>query len=190
MTPRARHQRGGSLFLVLIVLATLMLSGLALARMTDTGTLLAGNLASRAAALQAAEVGVNNGYAAVQGLTDEESTAQSLTWYRRTLDTNQTAQGLPNSVPWSNTPASTVGAMTVNYYVERVCDYTTAAITDATKQCLLKEVDMPVNRAEDPGDRDKQLDNPYATQFRITTRVTDQRNTTVYVQALVTKGSN
>jgi hypothetical protein len=78
--------------------------------------------------------------------------------------------------------------MTVSYYVERVCDYTSDAITDATKQCLLKEVDMPVNRAEDPGDRDKQLDNPYTTQFRITTRVTDQRNTTVYVQALVTKG--
>jgi|EndMetStandDraft_4_1072995.scaffolds.fasta_scaffold10230_3 Tfp pilus assembly protein PilX len=189
MNPRARHQRGGSLFLVLIVLATLMLSGLALARMTDTGTLLAGNLASRAAALQAAEVGVNNGYAAVKGLTDEESTSAT-GWYLRTLDQNQTAQGLPNSVAWSSAPTSTVGAMTVSYYVERVCDYTTAAITDATKQCLLKEVDMPVNRAEDPGDRNRQLDNPSATQFRITTRVTDQRNTTVYVQALVTKGSN
>jgi Tfp pilus assembly protein PilX len=177
------------LFLVLIVLATLMLSGLALARMTDSGTLLAGNLASRAAALQAAEVGVNNGYAAVQGLADEETTILSATWYRRTLSQNQTAQGVPSSAVWSST-ASTVGTMTVSYYVERVCDYTTAAITDATKQCLLKEVDMPVNRAEDPGDRDKQLDNPYTTQFRITTRVTDQRNTTVYVQALVTKGSN
>lgn len=190
MNPRARHQRGGSLFLVLIVLATLMLSGLALARMTDTGTLLAGNLASRAAALQAAEVGVNNGYAAVKGLADEESTTYIFTWYRRTLDQQQTAQGLPDSVIWSGTPTTAVGAMSVSYYVERVCDYGTAAIADPTKQCLLKEVDMPVNRAEDPGDRDKQLDNPYATQFRITARVTDQRNTTVYVQALVTKGSN
>lgn len=189
MTPRARHQRGGSLFLVLIVLATLMLSGLALARMTDSGTLLAGNLASRAAALQAAEVGVNNAYAAVKGLANEESTSAT-GWYHRTLDEVQTAQGLPNSMAWSDAPTSTVGAMTVSYYVERVCDYTTAAITEVTNQCLLKEVDMPVNRAEDPGDRDKQLDNPYATQFRITTRVTDQRNTTVYVQALVTKGSN
>lgn len=187
MTPCARHQRGGSLFLVLIVLATLMLSGLALTRMTDSGTLLAGNLASRAAALQAAEVGVNNGYAAVKGLADEESTSATA-WYRRTLDQSQTAQGLPSAAAWSDAPASVAGAMTVSYYVERVCDYTSDAITDATKQCLLKEVDMPVNRAEDPGDRDKQLDNPYTTQFRITTRVTDQRNTTVYVQALVTKG--
>jgi Tfp pilus assembly protein PilX len=175
------------LFLVLIVLATLMLSGLALARMTDSGTLLAGNLASRAAALQAAEVGVNNGYAAVKVLADEENEFYRAP-YQRTLNQNQTAQGLPSSVVWST--ASTVGAMSVSYHIERVCDYTAAAITDHTKQCLLKEVDMPVNRAKDPGDRDKQLDNPYVTQFRITARVTDQRNTTVYVQALVTKGSN
>ena len=183
-----RRQRGGSLFLVLIVLATLMLSGLALARMTDASTLLAGNLASRDAALQASEVGINEAYAQVKSLADEDG-ANTSTWYLRTLDASQSAQGLPQSVDWSRAPATSVGAMTVSYFVERVCDAGSATITDPAAQCLLKEIDMPVNRSEDPADRSKQLENPQAKQFRITTRVIDQRNTTVFVQALVTKGT-
>lgn len=186
MTPQARHQHGSALFLVLIVLATLLLSGLSLARMTDAGTLLAGNIANRDAALQAAEIGVNTGYADVRTLASEASDIAN--WYHGSLVATQSAQGLPD-VDWSKAPSQAVGGFTVSYVVERACD-NTAEVTDPARQCLLKEVDMPANRGEDPGDRDKQLDNPYATQFRITARVTDPRSTTVFVQSLVTKGSN
>jgi len=182
---RASRQRGSSVFLVLIVLATLLLSGLALARMTDASTLLTGNIASRAAALQASEVAMNTAYTAVRGLANEASSS-STDWYRETLASDQTAEGLP-SLNWDQRPSQSVGAYDARYFVERVCDDGT--VTDVFKQCLLKQVDMPLNRGEAPADRGKQLDNPYVTQFRITVRVTDSRGMTVFVQALVTKGS-
>ena len=180
------RERGISSVVVLVLLTVMLLGGLALARMAEVSTLISGNLAARNAALQASEVGVNSALVAVRGLSDEETRIAG--WYWNGLYPTQTAQGLPD-VTWDSAPSVTVGSYTVRYVVERVCQGA-MPVTDAMQQCLVKEVDMPLNRTEDPNDKSKQLDNPYSTQFRVTVRVTDAKNTSVFVQSLVTKGSS
>ena len=66
MMPRRasrRSQRGVTILVVLVLLAVMLLGGLAMARMTETRTLASGNTAFREASLQAAEVGLNEAYA-------------------------------------------------------------------------------------------------------------------------------
>ena len=58
-----RPQRGVTILVVLVLLSVMLLGGLALARMTEIGTLAAGNSAYREAALQASEIGLNSVYA-------------------------------------------------------------------------------------------------------------------------------
>ena len=184
MTLLHSRQRGTSIVLVMVVLVVMLLGGLALSRTTEAGTLVAGNIASRSAAMQASEVGVNAAYAALKSLADEGTDRG--TWYTSHL-APQTPAGLPD-IDWDAAPSQAVGSFTVSHVVERVCD-AAGAVTDPYRQCLLKEVEMPVDRSEDPGDRNRQLDNPYAPQFRLTARATDARNTTVFVQMLVTRGT-
>lgn len=174
-----RQQQGSSLFLVLVLLSVMAMGGLALARMSEVGTLAAGNTAARNAAVQASEVGVNTAYAAVRALANED--ANSGNWYYATQQT-QDADGIP-TVNFDTAPAITVGTgYTVNYVVERVCTGT-LPVADPLRQCLVRQVQLPESRAGG-----EQLDPPMARQFRITVRVSDPRNTRVWVQSLVTKG--
>ena len=71
MMPRRtfrRSQRGVTILVVLVLLAVMLLGGLAMARMTEIGTLASGNTAFREASLQASEVGLNEAYAALQAV--------------------------------------------------------------------------------------------------------------------------
>jgi len=167
------------MLIVLVLLSVMLLGGLALARLTEVGTIAGGNSAYHQAALAASEVGVNTAYAAVKALTDENTSTGG--WYSSTAlakDTN----GLPN-VDWSAAPSISVGALTVNYVAERAC--TVTPVTDPLRQCLVRQ-DWK------SGSRDasrETLDPPNARQYRITVRVTDAKGTQIFVQSLVTKGT-
>lgn len=184
MTPRrlkARAERGVTMLVVLILLTIMLLGGMALARMVEVGTLSAGNVAYREAALQASEVGVNTAFAAVNALTDE--TSASGAWYTP-AELAKDGNGLP-SVDWTSAsiPKITVGTMTVQYVAERAC--TVANVTYPLRQCLVKQIPQPQSRRPPPdGGRP---DPPNSRQFRITVRVTNERGTETYVQALVTR---
>lgn len=171
-------QRGMTMVVVLVLLAVMLLGGIALARMTEIGTLASGNTAFREASLQASEIGINTAYAAVRALADENTDSGS--WYfatSRAVDSN----GVP-LVSWDTAPEVVVGAYSVRYVVDRVC---TGAlpVTDPLKQCLVKQVPQIESRT----DRER-LDPPTARQFRVTVRVTGPKDTQVWVQSLVTKG--
>ena len=166
------------MLVVMVLLTVMLLGGLALARMTEVGTLAAGNAAFREASLQASEVGVNTAYAAVRNLVDENSSTGN--WYF--ADTQaQDAHGVP-TVNFDTAAEETVGAYSVRYVVDRVC---TGAlpVTDPLRQCLVKQVPQ----IESSTDREKP-DPPTARQFRITVRVTGPKDTRAWVQALMTKG--
>ena len=68
---RAMRQRGVSLIVVLIILVVMLLGALATARMTDSGTLVAGNIARNEASAHAADVGINSAFDDVRTLADE-----------------------------------------------------------------------------------------------------------------------
>lgn len=179
-TLKRRAERGVTMLLVLILLTVMLLGGLALARMVEVGTLSGGNVAYREAALQASEVGVNTAFAAVNALTNENSTAGS--WYSP-VELAKDDNGLPSTVDWSNNaiPAITVGTMTVQYVAERAC--TVADVTYPLRQCLVKQIPQPKSQKAGP----EPPDPPHSKQFRITVRVTNQKGTETFVQALVTR---
>lgn len=174
---RAAH-RGVTTLMVLIMLTIMLLGGLALARLTETSVLSAGNMASKEASMQASEIGWNTAFAAVKALTSEDSDSGS--WYWATMQATD-ANGIP-SIAWDSTPTVTVGRYTVRYAVDRMCSST--PVTVASRQCLIKQNDVLRDRS-----REVEVYEPKnSRQFRITVRVTDVRGTQTWVQSLVTKG--
>ena len=163
---------------VLVLLTVMLLGGMALARMTEVGTLAAGNAAFRETSLQASEVGVNTAFAAVQALVDENTSAGN--WYYATTQA-QDANGVP-TVDFDLAPELVVGAYRVRYVVDRVC---TGAmpVTEPLRQCLVKQVPQ----IESATNKEKP-DPPTARRFRITVRVMGPKDTQAWVQALITKG--
>ena len=178
MNRRPGRQRGVTILVVLLLMVVMILGGLALARMTEIGTLASGNSNYREAALQASEVGVNTAYAAVRGLADEESNTG--TWYWATMQAADAA-GVPN-IDWTAAPEVVVGSYSVRYAVERMCS--TAPVTNTLRQCLVKQV--PQTASARVGN--EPLDPPNSRQFRITVRVGGPKDTETWVQSLVTKG--
>lgn len=174
-----RAQQGVTLVMVLLLLSVMLLGGLALARMTEIGTLASGNSAYREASLQASEVGVNTAYAATKALTNEEANAGN--WYWASIQATDSA-GLP-SVTWTSAPEVVVGSYSVRYVVERMCSQ--AGVTDTLRQCLVKQIPQ----APESNVYGKEaLDPPNSRQFRITVRVSGPKDTETWVQSLITKG--
>ena len=175
---RRRAHRGVTMLVVLILLSVMLLGGIALARMTEIGTLASGNNTYREASLQASEIGLNTAYAAVRGITAEDTSAGG--WYWPTIQGSDLA-GIP-FVNWDAAPEVVAGSYSVRYVVERMCN--TTPVTSTLRQCLVKQ--MPQVESNRVGQ--EPLHPPNARQFRITVRVTGPKDTETWVQSLVTKG--
>jgi hypothetical protein len=172
-------QRGVTILVVLVLLTVMLLGGLALARMTEVGTLAAGNSAFRDAALQASEIGLNEVYAQVRAIGDENVAVG--TWYRPSTMASD-ANGLP-VVDWETLPEVVVGQYSVRYVADRICQGA-LPVADPLKQCLVRQIPQ----LESADATKEELDPPNAKQFRVTIRVTGPKNTQTWVQSLVTKG--
>jgi Tfp pilus assembly protein PilX len=173
-----KHKQNGVTMIVVLVLLSVMLLGvMALARITEVGTLAAGNSGFREAALQASEIGVNTAFTAVQGLANEN--VDTGNWYRAST-LAQDANGIP-TVDFDTVAQVVVGAYTVQYVVDRVC---TGAlpVTDPLRQCLVKQVQQLETAASE-----EKPDPPTARQFRVTVRVIGPKGTQSWVQSLITK---
>lgn len=177
--PRRAAQRGVTILVVLVLLSVMLLGGLALARMTEIGSMAAGNSAYREAALQASEVGLNDVYAQVLNIPDENTAVGN--WYRPSAMATD-ANGLP-VVDWSTLPEIVVGQYSVRYVADRVCEGA-LPVADPLRQCLVKQLPQPTSAVADK----EKLDPPNAKQFRVTIRVTGPKGTQTWVQSLVTKG--
>lgn len=182
MKPRPlsrRSQRGVTILVVLVLLAVMLLGGLAMARMTETRTLASGNTAFREASLQASEVGLNEAYAALQaaGFSEENNTGN---WYWATTQATDAA-GIP-TINWSQAPELTVGSYRVRYVVDRLCAVN--PVVDTLKECLVRQV--PQTESSKAGQ--ESVDPPNARQFRVTVRVFGPKDTQTWTQSLVTRG--
>lgn len=174
-----RAQRGNSVVLVLILLTVMLVGALAMARISEVSTLAGGNAATSDAAMQASEVGLNTGFAAVRALASEEAATGG--WYFPTTQATDAA-GIP-SVDWTAAPEVTVDNYRVRYVVDRLCSVT--PVTDALRQCLVRQVQQTESNragAERP-------DPPNSRQFRVTVRVIGPKDTQVWTQAMVTRGN-
>lgn len=178
--PGPRRQAGVTMLVVLVLLSVMLLGGMALAKLTEVGTLASGNTAYREASIQASEVGLNTVFQRIrEDIANEENNIDG--WYWATAQDTD-AKGMPE-VDFEEAPTVTVGAYTVAYVAERMCD--TTPVTNALRQCLVKqEPDPTASRAAGA----EALDPPNSRQFRVTIRVTGPKDTRTWVQSLITKG--
>ena len=175
---RTRRQRGVTILVVLVLMSVMLLGGLALARMTEVGTLASGNAAYKESAMQASEIGLNTVFAQVRAIVDED-TAQGV-WYAPTPRATD-VHGIPN-VDFDTAPLITVGNYQVRYVAERMC--VNAAVADPLRECLVKQEPQPESRRAG----EEKSDPPNSRQFRVTVRVTGPKGTQTWVQSLLTKG--
>ncbi len=177
---RKLAQRGVTMLVVLVLLSVMLLGGLALARITEIGTLASGNAAYREASLQASEVGLNTAYMAVRGIAIPAEDTSLAGWYWSTMQATD-AQGLP-TMDFDAAPEVVVGSYRVRYVVERLCN--TTPVTNTLQQCLVRQV--PQTESSVAGR--ESIDPPNSRQFRVTVRVTGPKDTQTWIQSLVTKG--
>ena len=177
--PPSPSQRGVTIVVVLVLLSVMLLGGLAMARMTETRTLASGNTALREVSLQAAEVGLNDAYAAIRvaGFDEDTNTGG---WYWATAQ-GADAAGIP-TINWTTAPEIVVGNYRVRYVVERLC--TSAPLVNTLRECLVRQV--PQMESAKAGQ--ESVDPPNARQFRITVRVFGPKDTQTWTQSLVTRG--
>lgn len=175
------HQGGASLLIALVMLAGLVFAALSLARMTETSTLVSGNLSYKSAALQASEVGLSEAYATLQAMSTSEDANQAGWYYASVQPTD--AAGLPSGVDWSAvTKKVTVGQYEARYVVERLC---TGAmpVTDPENQCFLERV--PAAGSAKAGT--EAMESPAVKQYRLTVSVTGPKNARTFVQSIATR---
>jgi len=173
-----RRQRGVTMLLVLLLLSVMLIGGVALARITEIGSLAAGNASYREASLQASEVGLNTAYAAVRAVVNEEASVGG--WYWSTIQPADVA-GIP-TVDWAAAPEVMAGIYSVRYVVERMCN--TTPVTSTLRQCLVRQAPQ----VDSSKFGQEALDPPNSRQFRITVRVAGPKDTQTWVQSLATKG--
>jgi type IV pilus assembly protein PilX len=163
---------------VLVLLSVMLLGGMALARMTEVGTLASGQRGLPRSL--AAGLGGRRQHRLPGGARTDQREQQQ----RQLVLRDPAGAGRQRRAHGQlrHRPEVVVGAYSVRYVVDRVC---TGAlpVTDPLRQCLVKQVPQ----IESSTDREKP-DPPTARQFRITVRVTGPKDTQAWVQALITKG--
>lgn len=181
--PTLARQRGITMLMVLLLMSAMLLGALALARITEAGMLISGNVATKDASTHAAEVGRNVAYAQVQALATKNTNTGG--WYWATMQPTDAATGVPSTIDFDATPvvAGGVGRFKVTYAVERMC--TVGTVTMSSVQCLvMTDPNLPENKGYGaPAYMAKG-----ARQYRITVRVIDDRGTQTWTQSLVTAG--
>lgn len=184
LTQGAGRQRGMTVVVVLVLLSVMLIGGLALARLGEVGTLVAGNVSSKEAAMQASQIGTMNAFQAVQQAAFDESVnstdgARGVRYYSKIQPID--GDGMP-TVVWDSVPEVIVGRYSVRAVVERMCDKD--VIADTLQDCLVREVPLEVEKA---GAGEDKVEPPNARQFRVTVRVTDPKGSQTFTQAMVSR---
>lgn len=191
-TPRrATRQRGVVLVISLIVLVALTLAGIALVRSTDTGTTIAGNMASRTAALHAIDTGVEAAFTGITGpagfFTNPTIAASTTTaqYFPILQDDVAPADGIPD-LTWSTVPGADIDGNRVRVAIERMCaiNVDPTNVQGVTQQCM--QVPTSVASSNKAGSVGPSVTNRL-TAYRVTVRVEGPRNTVVTAQSIVAR---
>jgi type IV pilus assembly protein PilX len=173
-----RAQSGTSLIIVVILLVILMISALALVRSSETVGAIAGNVAFKQAATEAADTGLAAAGLWLTALTGVDSAVAGVYYATRQ---NVDANGLP-IIDWTGVPTKTVSTFRIQYVLERMCQGP-APVANVLTQCLT---------SENTQEGSKKVGSPAysgttAVYYRVTVRVQGPRNAESYVQSLLSK---
>jgi type IV pilus assembly protein PilX len=191
-----RAQHGVILFVALIVLVAMSLTGIALIRSVDTNVLVAGNLAFRQGATAAGDWGVEAARSylkttltmnssALNG--DQPSAAYYATW-QETLDLYGTGVGTPFNWASNSLAVGTDSAGNeVRYVLHRMCAFPGAG-SDPTTNCVKTAdvgsgLDGSTKQTVDAATQ--AMSGKTALYYRVTVRILGPRNTLSFVQAML-----
>jgi Tfp pilus assembly protein PilX len=198
------RQRGVALFFALIALVAMSLAAIGLMRAVDASNVIAGNMAFKAATLNASDMGVEDAFDKLGTIVTTSLEANypagctdACTYYP-TLRAPD-ARGIPTikemtaaspsagaAVNWSSVASVTLPAelakYEVRYVIDRLCQGP-APVTDLQANCY--------NEAPQGGGSKKSLGVVFSgtmtVYYRVTVRVVGPRNTLSYVQAVISR---
>lgn len=192
-------QSGVALIMVLIMLAAMMIAGVALIRVVDSANMISGNFAFRQATLNIADLGVEAAVAELKEIRKVSSEApypagcETFCRYfpaRSVGGAMLDARGLPllgsvdgtatRVINWSgNDVNATPRGYSVRYVIDRQCKV--APVTDAVNQCL--------NYAPQSGGSKKSGSTVFSSSsvvyYRVSIQVSGPRNTQSHVQVML-----
>ncbi len=196
----ARRERGVVLLIALIVLVAMTLAGLGMMRSIDTGTIVAGNIGFREAAVATGDTGIERArtwlMANINSLNTDQASAGYYSTRQDTLDItgNRTEGGL-DGVDWGGSdPSQPVKAFslgsvdasgnTVFYIIHRLCSLP-GSLNAANQSCATAAVAGTGSTQGTPDYERYGLPNLNLAYFRVTARVNGPKNTVSYVQAVI-----
>jgi type IV pilus assembly protein PilX len=193
-----QRERGTMLIIALIVLVAMTLAGIAAMRSVDTAAMMAGNLALRQSTLNAADQGIQAGYAVLNTpstnpLADPTIDAMNIGvagYYSNaaTLEPNWAdAAAWNNRGVQLNGGAPDAAGNVVMFIVERLCTLRNTAAGATGQQCSST---ITTSQASPAGqDNFRPQDANFASQsqpnYRITARAAGPRNSVAVVQAML-----
>lgn len=191
-----KTQQGLVLFIALIVLVAMSLAGIALLRSVDTGTIIAGNLAFRQAAMHIGDLGVEAARSYLMGVSpaatlySDNAGAGYYAQWAEDLDLlgNKTAT-TSDDFNWATattvtSPAPPAG-YTVSWVIHRLCQQTgdPASVTCVKQSGTASTTGGGTKGAAAFGTM--AISVPTNALYRITVRVLGPRNSSSYIQAVV-----
>jgi type IV pilus assembly protein PilX len=175
----ARRQAGVALLLILIVLGVLLLAAAALLRNSETAALIAGNITFKQAALQAADIAVNQAVADLTSRADLETTVPGV-YVATRLATDD--NGLPESFDWSAVQSQSVGTLRLQWVVDRLC-VPPLPVTNPIAQCQVNS--LATTGSNKVGSPDYKSTTTYF--YRVTVRARGPKNAESFVQSVVSR---
>jgi len=196
----ARRQGGMVMLVSLIVLVVMAMAGIGLMRSMDTSTTIAGNMAFKQAATQAADTGLEtaiawleqnnassnlnnpipgNGYSANSGPNTDYPLGEAF-WAKvepaGVCNLNRFGQGCITTPPEANANGNKV-----SYSIQRLCKDTGAVGAG----CAAVAGTVSASGGSEGAQDDQLSVNNASAYYRITVRVQGPRNTVSYVQSIV-----
>jgi Tfp pilus assembly protein PilX len=193
--PAPRRQQGVILFISLIVLVAMTLTGIALMRSVDTNILIAGNLAFKQGTTSIADIGVEAARSFLSGptgsLDDDQPgvTYYWANWQTAVSDFIGATATTADDYDWTQAGIATSPdpSYSVQYVIHRLCG--SAGKASAIGTCLQSAVAAGASGAG--GSRgvvsygQQAIPSTSTIFYRVTVKVTGPRNTVSYVQAIL-----
>lgn len=183
-----QRQRGIVLVITLIAMVIMMIGAVALVRSFNTSLIAAGQLSFKRDLMNRGEIGLA---AAKTALTSgalntdllRQNNLLSANYFATLRSNNDNAQGVPkdliNDSDFTGTLANiTADGVTIRYIIERQCT-TAGPFSPTTCSVFTKPA------ATSGGERKELVGAEYGPIYRITVRIQGPRNTTTYLQGLV-----
>ncbi|HVK56287.1 MAG TPA: hypothetical protein VM532_14830 [Burkholderiales bacterium] len=192
------RQRGVALFVALVMLIAMSLIAVTVVRSMDTGVVIAGNMAFKQASLQATDVGVEIGVAAlpdiIANLPDTDRLPSNSTpsgyWYyatqRKASASGMTLQdeasaSIETPIDWDQVPiARTINDYDVRVVIDRLCEGP-APVSDFHGKCV-------ADKESGGGSKRPDVTNfnvAVRTYYRITVHSMGPKNSVTVAQAIV-----